>query len=63
MNLLILIALNNLLLQNLLEKINCEKQDPGQLKYIIYSRVGDGPTFCDDPNQHLLNKQGLPVDL
>ncbi|KZC08258.1 Diphosphomevalonate decarboxylase, partial [Dufourea novaeangliae] len=48
--------------ENLLGKINIQKQVPGCFKYIIYTQVGDGPRYLKDPKDHLLNNNGLPVD-
>nr|XP_033328365.1 diphosphomevalonate decarboxylase [Megalopta genalis] len=47
--------------QNLLDKINIRKHEPGCFKYIIYTRVGDGPKYLENPKDHLLNNQGLPI--
>ncbi|XP_015604363.1 diphosphomevalonate decarboxylase [Cephus cinctus] len=48
--------------QDLIEKINLEKQVPGLLKYIIHTRVGDGPKYLSDQKDHLLDtKMGLPI--
>ncbi|XP_063986399.1 diphosphomevalonate decarboxylase isoform X2 [Diachasmimorpha longicaudata] len=47
----------------LILKINREKSQPGQLKYIIYTRVGDGPTYLENPREHLLDSKGFPVGL
>ncbi|XP_026825279.1 diphosphomevalonate decarboxylase isoform X2 [Ooceraea biroi] len=49
--------------QDLLEKIKFAKQPPGQLKYIIYTKVGDGPKYFDSPENHLLDGKGNPVNL
>ncbi|XP_057334049.1 diphosphomevalonate decarboxylase [Microplitis mediator] len=49
--------------KDLLEKLNCKKQQEGSIKYIIHTRVGEGPTYLDDPSEHLLNNSGLPKDL
>ncbi|CAK9797585.1 Diphosphomevalonate decarboxylase [Anthophora quadrimaculata] len=47
--------------QNLLNKINVKQQSPGRLKYIFYTRIGDGPKVLEDSKNHLLNKEGLPI--
>ncbi|XP_011497479.1 PREDICTED: diphosphomevalonate decarboxylase [Ceratosolen solmsi marchali] len=47
--------------KNLLEKINFTKQTAGKLKYIIHTRIGNGPEQLSDCKSHLLNSQGLPV--
>ncbi|KAK9300898.1 hypothetical protein QLX08_006600 [Tetragonisca angustula] len=43
--------------QELFNKINTTRQAPGSLKYIIYTKVGNGPKYLEDPNDHLLNKE------
>ncbi|XP_019883286.1 diphosphomevalonate decarboxylase isoform X2 [Camponotus floridanus] len=48
--------------KDLLEKLKFEKQPPGQLKYIIYTKVGDGPKYLDNPQDHLLDGQGNPIN-
>lgn len=48
--------------QGLLDKIKATKHNPGSFKYIIYTQVGEGPTYLNDPKYHLLNEQGLPVN-
>ena len=48
--------------QNLLSKMNIQQQSPGQFKYMIYTRVGDGPKYLKDSKDHLLNNQGLPIN-
>ncbi|XP_015127136.1 diphosphomevalonate decarboxylase isoform X2 [Diachasma alloeum] len=49
--------------KELISKINREKNQPGHLKYIIHTRVGDGPTYLENPREHLLDSKGLPVEL
>lgn len=39
-----------------------ERQTPGQIKYMIYTRIGDGPQYLEDPKEHLLDNRGVPVD-
>ncbi|RZF45836.1 hypothetical protein LSTR_LSTR012316 [Laodelphax striatellus] len=34
--------------------------EKGQLKYIIHTKVGDGPRVLTDDNEHLLTPDGLP---
>ncbi|XP_039275980.1 diphosphomevalonate decarboxylase [Nilaparvata lugens] len=34
--------------------------EKGQLKYIIHTKVGDGPQVLNDENEHLLMPDGLP---
>ncbi|KAH0535416.1 diphosphomevalonate decarboxylase [Cotesia glomerata] len=48
--------------KDLVEKLNCKKHQ-GSIKSIIYTRVGEGPTYLDDPSEHLLNNSGLPKGL
>ncbi|XP_076248605.1 mevalonate diphosphate decarboxylase isoform X1 [Calliopsis andreniformis] len=48
--------------QDLLNKISIQRHAPGCFKYIIYTRVGDGPKYLKDPKDHLLNAQGLPIN-
>lgn len=38
------------------------RHPPGLLKYIIHTKVGDGPKVLSDSTQHLLTKEGLPKD-
>ncbi|XP_071878410.1 mevalonate diphosphate decarboxylase [Bombus fervidus] len=45
----------------LFNNINAKKQAPESLKYIIYTKVGNGPKYLEDPKDHLLNKEGLPI--
>lgn len=47
--------------QNLLDKINVRRHEPGKFKYMIYTRVGEGPKYLEDPKDRLLNDQGLPI--
>lgn len=47
----------------LIEKINRDKQIPGKLKYIIHTKIGEGPMYIDDPKEHLLDTKGHPIDL
>ena len=48
--------------KNLIERMNFPVQTSGLLKYIIYTRVGDGPKCLKDPKRHLLDSRGLPID-
>lgn len=50
------------LAQNLLEKLKFQKYPPGQFKYMIYTKVGDGPKYLNNPQDHLLDDQGNPVN-
>ncbi|GLV32099.1 Mevalonate diphosphate decarboxylase [Carabus blaptoides fortunei] len=43
-----------------LELLNLTKHKPGMLKYIIHTKVGDGPKILKDFDCHLLNEAGLP---
>lgn len=47
--------------QDLLEKIDNKVQEPGKIKYMIHTTVGDGPKYLESPKDHLLNDQGLPI--
>ncbi|XP_011153018.1 diphosphomevalonate decarboxylase isoform X1 [Harpegnathos saltator] len=47
--------------QDLLKKLKFWKHSPGQFQYIIYTKVGDGPKYLYDPQDHLLNGQGNPI--
>ncbi|CAL1686204.1 unnamed protein product [Lasius platythorax] len=49
--------------KDLLEKLKFQKQPPGQFKYIIYTKVGDGPKYLDNPEDHLLDGQGNPINI
>nr|XP_050847794.1 diphosphomevalonate decarboxylase isoform X1 [Vespula vulgaris] len=49
--------------QDLLEKIDNKVQEPGKIKYMIHTTVGDGPKYLESPKDHLLNDQGLPIRL
>ncbi|KAM0736788.1 Diphosphomevalonate decarboxylase [Formica fusca] len=48
--------------KDLLEKLKFQKHPPGQVKYIIYTKVGDGPKYLDSPQDHLLDGQGNPIN-
>lgn len=48
--------------KDLLEKLKFQKQSPGQLKYIIHTKVGDGPKYLDNPEDHLLDTEGNPIN-
>ncbi|XP_050458714.1 diphosphomevalonate decarboxylase [Cataglyphis hispanica] len=48
--------------KDLLEKLKFQKHPSGQLKYIIYTKVGDGPKYLDSPQDHLLDGQGNPIN-
>ncbi|XP_053994639.1 diphosphomevalonate decarboxylase isoform X1 [Hylaeus volcanicus] len=47
--------------QNLLSKMNVQRHAPGCFKYMIYTKVGDGPKYLTDPADHLLDNQGWPI--
>ncbi|XP_011315113.1 diphosphomevalonate decarboxylase isoform X2 [Fopius arisanus] len=49
--------------EELILKINKEQNSPGQIKSIIHTHVGNGPTYLKDPREHLLDSKGLPVEL
>lgn len=46
---------------DLMEKINLKKQPLGQFKYILLTQVAEGPKYLNDPADHLLTKQGIPI--
>ncbi|KYQ59823.1 Diphosphomevalonate decarboxylase [Trachymyrmex zeteki] len=48
--------------QGLLEKLKFQKYPPGQLKYMIYTKIGDGPKYLNNPQDHLLDDQGNPIN-
>nr|XP_003702160.1 PREDICTED: diphosphomevalonate decarboxylase [Megachile rotundata] len=48
--------------EDLLNKINIRKHNLGCFKYIIHTRIGDGPKYLQDSKDHLLNNQGWPVN-
>ncbi|XP_044732781.1 diphosphomevalonate decarboxylase isoform X2 [Chrysoperla carnea] len=43
-----------------IKSIPIKPKTNGLLKYIIYTKVGDGPRLLNDPNEHLLDENGLP---
>ncbi|CAL7935812.1 unnamed protein product [Xylocopa violacea] len=47
----------------LVNNINFKKQTFGHFKYIIHTRIGSGPKYLNQPKDHLLNEQGLPINL
>lgn len=49
-------------IQDLLEKLKFQKYPPGQLKYMIYTKVGDGPKYLNNSQDHLLDSQGNPTN-
>lgn len=46
--------------EDLRKKIKLEQKTPGLLKYIIHTKVGEGPTVLEE-SQHLLDTNGLPL--
>lgn len=48
--------------QGLLEKLKFQKYPPGQIKYMIYTKVGDGLKYLDNTEDHLLDDQGNPIN-
>lgn len=50
------------LAQSLLEKLKFQKYPPGQFKYMIYTKVGDGPKYLNNSQDHLLDDQGNPIN-
>lgn len=47
--------------QDLIDKIDNKVYEPGKIKYMIYTRIGDGPKYLECPKDHLLNDEGLPI--
>ncbi|CAH1958969.1 unnamed protein product [Acanthoscelides obtectus] len=45
---------SNQLSQDLKMALNIPVQEPGCLKYIIHTKIGEGPKILTDPQQHLL---------
>ncbi|XP_073975919.1 mevalonate diphosphate decarboxylase isoform X2 [Rhodnius prolixus] len=39
---------------------SCGPHEPGLLKYILSTKLGDGPTVVSEPGIHLLDDKGLP---
>ncbi|KAL7288831.1 hypothetical protein TKK_0016807 [Trichogramma kaykai] len=46
--------------ESILKNIKFVEQPAGKLKYIIHTRVGDGPKQLENSKNHLLNEDGLP---
>ncbi|RZC33384.1 diphosphomevalonate decarboxylase [Asbolus verrucosus] len=42
------------------EVLQLKKHTPGCLKYIIQTKVGDGPSILSNSSEHLLTENGLP---
>ncbi|XP_012264706.2 diphosphomevalonate decarboxylase [Athalia rosae] len=47
--------------EDLIKRIDVKRQDAGKLKYLIHTRVGDGPKILRDQKDHLLDNSGLPL--
>jgi diphosphomevalonate decarboxylase len=48
---------------NLQEALKLKPNSPGLLKYIIHTKIGDGPKILTTPSEHLLTENGLPKNL
>ncbi|CAH0561340.1 unnamed protein product [Brassicogethes aeneus] len=49
---------NRKIKNDLINSLNLTRNEPGLLKYIIHTNVGEGPTSTDD---HLLSLNGIPL--
>ncbi|KAF7265348.1 hypothetical protein GWI33_021237 [Rhynchophorus ferrugineus] len=41
--------------------MDLQPYNAGKLKYIIYTKLGEGPKLLSDPKEHLLSEDGLPL--
>jgi diphosphomevalonate decarboxylase len=48
---------------SLQEALKLKPNSPGLLKYIIHTKIGDGPKILTSPSEHLLTENGLPKNL
>ncbi|XP_066250449.1 diphosphomevalonate decarboxylase [Euwallacea similis] len=46
--------------EGIIRALNLSPYGRGMLKYIIHTRVGDGPKVLTDPKEHLLQNNGVP---
>ncbi|PSN47712.1 Diphosphomevalonate decarboxylase [Blattella germanica] len=46
--------------KDVIASLGMEPHDPGLLKYIIHTEIGNGPQVLKEPHHHLLNEAGLP---
>ncbi|CAG9771018.1 unnamed protein product [Ceutorhynchus assimilis] len=46
--------------ESIVKDLNLSANKEGLLKYIIYTKVGEGPRVLDDSKEHLLQDDGLP---
>lgn len=46
--------------QVLKSSLNLKNQESGSLKYIICTKIGEGPKILTDPADHLLSEAGIP---
>ena len=42
--------------------MNFEVQEEGKIKYLIYTKLGEGPRQLFNDNDHLLDVRGRPID-
>lgn len=47
--------------QNVLSKLSIQPQEKDLIKYVIYTKVGEGPTEVTD-GSHLMNEAGIPLN-
>lgn len=50
-----------LIFKDLKSSLKLKEQNTGCLKYIIYTKLGDGPKVLTDPSDHLLTEAGVPI--
>ncbi|XP_044270770.1 diphosphomevalonate decarboxylase [Tribolium madens] len=50
-------------LSDLRETLKIQPQTPGKLKYVIHTKIGDGPKILSEASDHLLGENGLPKNL
>ncbi|XP_015185082.1 PREDICTED: diphosphomevalonate decarboxylase isoform X2 [Polistes dominula] len=43
--------------QDIINNIDSKVYEPGKIKYMIYTRIGDGPKYLVSPDDHLLNDE------
>lgn len=48
---------------NLRESLKLQQQTPGRLRYIIHTKLGEGPRIFTHDSEHLLTENGLPKKL
>lgn len=50
-----------LIFKELKSSLKLKEQNIGCLKYIIYTKLGDGPKILTDTANHLLTEAGVPI--